>query len=49
MRRKSVTDMEISRGSAVQTDAAYFGLRLKVLVSVSTVLVNHENSVDVVS
>jgi len=34
MRRKSVTDMEISRDSAVQTDAAYFGLRLKVLVSV---------------
>ena len=49
MRRKSVTDMKVSRGSAVQTDAAYFGLRLKVLVSVSTVLVNHENSIDVVS
>jgi hypothetical protein len=49
MRRKSVTDMKVSRGSAVQTDAAYFGLRLKVLVSVSTVLVNHENSIHVVS
>ncbi|MFZ8904713.1 MAG: hypothetical protein ACO20I_12330 [bacterium] len=49
MRRKSVTDMKVSRGSAVQTDAAYFGLRLKVLVSVSTVLVNHANSIDVVS